>query len=117
MRLTRISNNLLVLVLITIVTILIVQQQMIDCKVKKQATRKSSYHRYKKPKPKFFRGNIKYVNLYFPINPKLQLLYEDGYKGGYGKTYIDYHRGKIRTRKYPFKFYKKKPEKSKRCIH
>lgn len=58
-------------------------------------------------KDQLFHGNIKYINLYIPINPHVQLMYENGLNGGYGNSYKRYHRGKTVNLKFPFNFYKK----------
>ncbi|OTF80814.1 hypothetical protein BLA29_003456 [Euroglyphus maynei] len=62
--------------------------------------------RKEKSSDRLFNGDVEFVTLYFPINPIVQLLYERGYKGGYGNHYEDINRGIIKNKKYPFKFYK-----------
>lgn len=54
-------------------------------------------------KPKLYDKHIKFINFYFPTNPHVQKMYKNGYKGGYGKKYKDYHRGVIKNFKYPFR--------------
>ena len=46
----------------------------------------------------------------------VQLLYEKGYKGGYGTRYEDLNRGIIKNKKYPFKFYRPPPSLDKRSL-
>lgn len=67
-------------------------------------------------KPRLFNGDVEFVTLYFPINPMVQLLYEKGYKGGYGTRYEDLNRGIIKNKKYPFKFYRPPPSLDKRSL-
>ncbi|KAH9526967.1 hypothetical protein DERF_001020 [Dermatophagoides farinae] len=59
---------------------------------------------------KFFNGDVEFVTLYYPIHPLVQLMYEQGYKGGYGTRYEDVNRGIIKNKKYRFKFYKPPPK-------
>lgn len=54
-------------------------------------------------KPKLWEKHIKFISFYFPTNPHVQKLYDDGYKGGYGKKYEDPNLGTIHNFKYPFR--------------
>lgn len=49
--------------------------------------------------------HIRYVNLYFPINPKVQKMYEKGYKGGYKNKYKLSEYEKVYNFKYPFQLH------------
>lgn len=52
-----------------------------------------------------FDGDIKFVNLFYPINPKVQTMYENGFRGGYKNKYEHPQHGVIKNKKFPYKYF------------